>query len=231
MSQASETIAPAAAQGKTDGSIARAMQAAQRKTKPAAKAQPAPQVRRAPEGGNANMPFTLERSAQTCPSFDRMSKLEDMFGLAVPDAAELREKAEEAIGSLGTLLVAAHGAGGEVGTSMSLQGYVEAFVVRACLACEMADAKASNIRREVSKFNAQRDEDRDGPSGFPSFLDNMMEFGARLALQGFVAHYLAEGAVSAFAHVTGEEWKPRTRKAASAPLDQQAAAARLSAFE
>ncbi len=198
----------------------------------ARKGKPAPaQVRRIPEGGNVQMPFTLERSAQTCPSFDRMAKLETMFGFTVPDAAELREKTEEAIGTIGNTLVAAHGEGGEVGTSMSLQSCVEAFVVRACLACELADSKASNVRREVSKFNAERSEDRDGPSGFPSFLDNMMDFAARLALQGFVAHYMAEGAVSAFAHVTGTEWKPRARKApGSAPLDQQAAQARLSAF-
>ena len=95
----------------------------------------------------------------------------------------------------------------------------------------MADTKITNVRLAVSKFNAQRDEDRDGPSGFPSYIENMMEFAARLAVQGYVAHYMAEGAVSAFAHVTGEEWKPRTRKAATAPLDEHAAAARLSAFE
>ena len=229
MSQASETIAPAAAEGKT--SIGRAMHAAQTKAKPAAKAKPAPQARRIPEGGNVQQPFTLERSALTCPTLDRMSRLASMFGFTVPDIAELQETAEECVGKLGNLLVASLGARGEIGTSMSLQGYVEAFVVRACLACEMADAKASNVRNAVSKFNAERDEDRDGPSGFPSYIENMMDFGAQLALQGFVAHYMAEGAVSAFAHVTGEDWKPRARKAASAPLDERAAAARLAAFE
>ena len=229
MSQASETIAPAAAEGKT--SIGRAMHAAQTKSKPVAKAKPAPQARRIPEGGNVQQPFTLERSALTCPTLDRMSRLASMFGFTVPDIAELQETAEECVGKLGNLLVAAHGEGGEVGTDMALKGYVEAFVVRACLACEMADAKASDVRREVSKFKEDRGEDRDGPSGFPSRIESQMEFAARLALQGFVAHYMAEGAVSAFAHVTGEDWKPRARKAATPPLDERAAAARLAAFQ
>ena len=57
----------------------------------------------------------------------------------------------------------------------------------------------------MSKFNENRNEDRDGPSGFPSYIENTMDFAAQLALQGFVAHYMAEGAVSAFAHVTGED--------------------------
>ena len=229
MSQASVKIGASAAE--SEGAIAAAIKTA--RARHAAK-KPAAQASRRAEGnngGNANAPFTLERSAQTCPTDDRMSKIERTFGLPVPDAAELREKAEEAIGSIGNLLVAAHGEGGEVGTSMSLQSIVEAFVVRACLACEMADTKVANVRREVSKFNAERSEDRDGPSGFPSYIENMMSFAARLALQGYVAHYLAEGAVSAFAHVTGTEWKPRERRANAAPLDQQAAQARLSAFE
>ncbi len=229
MSQASTKIGASAAEN--ESALAAAIKTARAKH---ATRKPVQASRRGPEdsnGGNANMPFTLERSAQTCPTDDRMNKIERTFGHAVPDAAELREKAEEAIGSIGKLLVAAHGEGGEVGTSMSLQSYVEAFVVRACLACEMADTKITNVRLAVSKFNAQRDEDRDGPSGFPSYIENMMEFAARLAVQGYVAHYMAEGAVSAFAHVTGEEWKPRARKAATAPLDEHAAAARLSAFE
>ena len=77
-----------------------------------------------------------------------------------------------------------------------------------------------------------RDEARDGPSGFESRVEQAQEFAAMLAMQALAAISAAEGACSAYEHITGEIWKPYVPATpASAAIGRQAATARMSAFD
>src|ERR1700719_2381230 len=57
-------------------------------------------------------------------------------------------------------------------------------------------------------LNDDRDEDRDGPAGFESKAERARLFAAEMALQSFALLAAAEGAIAAYAEVTGEDWKP-----------------------
>jgi hypothetical protein len=59
--------------------------------------------------------------------------------------------------------------------------------------------------------NDDRDEDRGGPSGFEDKAARARLFAAEMGLQAFALLAAAEGAVSAYAHITGEDWKPYER--------------------
>jgi hypothetical protein len=84
----------------------------------------------------------------------------------------------------------------------------------------------------ASKLNDDCDEDREGPSGFESRVERAQMFAAEMARQSFTLLAAAEGAVKAYAEITGNEWKPYV---ASTPDSQgvtrQAAAARAAAFD
>ena len=78
----------------------------------------------------------------------------------------------------------------------------------------------------------ERDEDRDGPSGFESRVQQAQEFAAQMAVQSVATLAAAEGAVSAYAHATGNTWKPYVPPAAEGQgISRQAATARMNAFE
>jgi hypothetical protein len=55
--------------------------------------------------------------------------------------------------------------------------------------------------------NEDRDEDRGGPSGFEEKAARARRFAAERALQSYALRAAAEGAVLAYAEVTGETWK------------------------
>ena len=84
----------------------------------------------------------------------------------------------------------------------------------------------------ASQFNDMRDEDRDGASGFESKLERAQFFAAEMAWQSLATLAAAEGAVSAYTHITGNEWKPYVANTQpSVTVSAQAAAARASAFD
>ena len=88
------------------------------------------------------------------------------------------------------------------------------------------------MRREtMASENEHQDEDRDGVAGFKSKAERARLFAARMGLQAYALLAAADGAVSAYEHVTGETWKPyEPETPGPAPIARQSAAAELAAF-
>jgi hypothetical protein len=81
-------------------------------------------------------------------------------------------------------------------------------------------------------LNDARDEDRDGPAGFESKAERARLFAAEMALQAFPLMAAAEGAISAYAEITGEDWKPYEAPVApAATVSRKSAAVEIAAFE
>ena len=81
----------------------------------------------------------------------------------------------------------------------------------------------------VASQNDDRDEDRGG--GFESKAQRARLFAAEMGLQAYALMAAAEGAISAYAHITGADWKPYERDPESAAgIGRQSAAAELAAF-
>ncbi|WP_338929226.1 hypothetical protein WDZ11_22315 (plasmid) [Roseomonas mucosa] len=219
MSQASTKIAPAAAASKGTASETAAKGANSKTTK---KAQP---IRR-----EANRTvITLETAGRLAPTADVMNKVYTMFGIEPVDTdtiaanteASLMAQAEDLRSSLSDKAMAMH-----------FQRVVGAYVGSAYGAAQFYEGKRATARELTSKMNEDRDNDRDGPSGFQSRVERAQNFAAEMATQAFALLAAAEGAVRAYTEITGDVWKPYVSASqAGQSVSQQAVNARASAFD
>jgi hypothetical protein len=110
---------------------------------------------------------------------------------------------------------------------------VYTYVASACGAGEFYSAKVTTAREMTTRLsNDSRDEDRSGVSGFDSKAQRAREFAAQVGLQSYALLAAAQGAVDAFAAVTGGEWKPYQRTETNDQnVDRKAAQAELDAFD
>ena len=100
----------------------------------------------------------------------------------------------------------------EKAMAIHLQRLVGALVGSAHSAGRFYGQKVTEARDLTSRLaNDARDEDRDGVLGFDSKAQRARQFAAELGLQAYTFLAAAEGAVDAFAAVTGEDWKPYQR--------------------
>lgn len=212
MSQASKNIAPAAAQNKGKG-----------KARPAAKAQAA-----AAQGQRTVI--TFETAALVCPHASMAANISRLFGLEPVDYHAIREATEEHIARSAAALASNLS---EKAIEMHLQRVVDAFVRSAYGAGVFYDGKANQARDLSSKVaNEDRDEDRQGVDGMANRAERARDFAAQMGLQAYALLAAAEGAVDAYAHVTGNDWKPYVGTSTPAQgLARQSAAAQLSAFD
>ena len=215
MSQASSNIAAPAASSKVA-----------RKNKPAAAAQaPARQV--ATQGQRTVV--TLITAQRVCPDATLVGNIVHVFGMPDVDYHAIREATEEQIARSAKVLADNLS---EKALEMHLQRIVDAFVRSAHGAGTFYETKASLARDASSKVaNQDRDEDRQGVDGTANRAARAREFTATVALQAFALLAAAEGAVDAYAHVTGNDWKPyegATRPAMA--VDRQVAAAQMAAL-
>jgi hypothetical protein len=114
-----------------------------------------------------------------------------------------------------------------------MQRIVGSYVASACGAGEFYSAKVTTAREMTTRLsNDSRDEDRSGISGFDSKAQRAREFAAQVGLQAYALLAAAQGAVDAFAAVTGGEWKPYQRTETNDQnVDRKAAQAELDAFD
>ena len=219
MSLANQNIAPAAA---SDKSAAR--------KNPGKKAQtPVVQQLPARRDMSARQVITLTSAGMQAPTYEKMAQLTRLFGLETVDtdgiadqtANSLQQQAEELRPVLS-----------DKAMEMHFQRIVGAYVGSAYGAAQFYESKRVIARDLASKLNDARDEDREGPSGFESRVERAQGFAAEMARQSYALLAAAEGAVKAYEHITGSEWKPYV---ASTPetqtLSRQTAAARASAFD
>jgi hypothetical protein len=224
MSQAQTNIVPNATEGKDETAIGAAMaDAISRKANPARK----PAQRQAPQP--VRQAITLELVRRLAPHDSLAANLARTFAIDDVDYHAIRENTEELIVRLAN----------EVRDNLSdkalaihLQRIVDAFVRSAHGAATFYGAKVIQARVLTSKLaNEDRDEDREGVYGFETKAASARYFAAEMGLQAYALMAAAEGAVHAYAHVTGDEWKayqPQTAPGQS--VSRKSANEELAAF-
>ena len=234
MSQADQNIVASASADKTDTTMGAALAAARKSApknstgrKPNSRPQPAPAPARRDMA--ARQVITLASAGLLAPTPEKLAQLTRLFGLEPVDADNiadvtahtLQQQAEELRASLS-----------DKAMDMHFQRVVGAYVGSAYGAAQFYDSKRAIARDLASKLNDERDEDRDGPSGFESRVERAQGFAAEMARQSCATLAAAEGAVRAYEHITGNEWKPYVGITPdSQSLSRQSAAARAAAFD
>jgi hypothetical protein len=173
--------------------------------------------------------FTLELAVSICPHEGLARNLSTTFGLEPVDYAAIREATEEhVVRSANTLVDNLN----ERAMQIHLQRVVGAYVGSACGAGHFYGQKVSQAQDLTSKLaNDDRDEDRDGASGFESRAARARIFAAEMGLQAYALLAAAEGAVSAYAHITGEDWKRyEAPRPANQNVSRQSASVEMAAF-
>ena len=213
MTQASDIIAPAAAQGKNG-----------RKNKQAAKPHAA-----AP-GQAQRTVVTFQAAVQVCPHAGVAANISRLFGMEPVDYHAVREATEEHVARSAQALAANLS---ERAIEMHLQRVVDAFVRSAHGAGMFYESKADQARDLSSKIaNEDRDEDRMGVDGLANRAERARDFAAQMGLQAYALLAAAEGAVDAYAQVTGSDWKPYSSGTPSPQgIARQSATAQLGAFD
>lgn len=231
MTQAQQNIASPVASGKaqddtTMGAAITAARKAPAKKAPTKATQPtAIPARRDTSGRNV---ITLASVALLAPTHDMMSKLSRLFGTEAVEVDEIAASTQAALQQQADTLAASLS---DKALELHFQRLVGAYVGSAMGAATFFDSKRAVARDMASKMNDERDEDRDGPSGFESRVERAQAFAADMARQSFALLAAAEGAVKAYHEITGSEWKPYVPNTPeSQTVTRQAAAARASAF-
>ena len=160
--------------------------------------------------------YTLEYATAICPHEGLANNLSTTFGLNPVDAAGIRETTEEHIVRASNELVDNLN---DKAMQMHLQRVVGAFVSSACGAGQFYGQKVSQAIDLTSRL---ANDDRAARGRL---------FAAETGLQAYALLAAAEGAVSAYAHITGETWKPyEAPRMNSQSVSRQSAAAEMAAF-
>ena len=173
--------------------------------------------------------YTLERAILLCPTATLAANLERTFATDPVDFNQIRESTEEMIGTHGNILAPMDARAIEI----HLQRIVGSFVGSACAAGEFYSNKVSEAKDLTAKIaNDDRDEDREPIYGLESKAQRAREFAAKAGMQAYGLLAAAQGAVDAFAAVTGSDWKPyQPNQAAAQGVTRKAAQAEVSAFD
>ena len=177
-----------------------------------------PQVRQA---------VTLEMVQAAAPHGGLAENLSRTFGIDPVDYAAIRENTEEHMVRCANELTDNLNA---KAMEIHLQRIAGAFVGSAYGAATFYQSKVTTARDlTVASQNDDRDEDRTGVAGFKA--ERARQFAAEMGLQAYALMAAAEGAVHAYAHITGETWKPyEAPVAASSSTARKSAAEELAAF-
>ncbi len=200
MSQADTNMAQALATAKTI--------TGKGKAKPTTAQAPAPRIMT-----GARTIISLITAQRICATAGMAAKMTTLYGLQEVDYDGIREAHKEhmvkAAEALGTGMVNGDGTPNERAIEIHLQRIVDSFVRSAHGAGEFFDKKAAEARNASSAVaNADRDEDRQGIDGLENRAQRACSFAAQLGLQSYAILAAAHGAVDAYAHVVGKEWKP-----------------------
>ncbi|HME23264.1 MAG TPA: hypothetical protein VKI44_18360 [Acetobacteraceae bacterium] len=174
--------------------------------------------------------ITLDMVARIAPHQGLTDNLVRTFGLEPVDYDGIRDATQEhitrAAHTFGTAL-------NKKALQIHLQRIAGAYVGSAFGAAQFYGTKKSTAMELTSKLlNDERDEDRDGPAGFESKAERARLFAAEMALQSFALLAAAEGAITAYADITGETWKPyEAPTPPAASVSRRSAAAELAAFQ
>ena len=168
--------------------------------------------------------ITFELVVAHAPHQGLADNLSRTFGLEEVDYPTIRDATEEHIALAAKAIQPSLN---EKAMQIHLQRVVGANVSSAYGAAMFYGTKLGEARRLTSSLsNDDRDEDRAGVAGFESKAERARLFAAEMGLQAYALMAAAEGAVSAYEHITGETWKPY-----EAPVAGATSVARRSATE
>ncbi len=174
--------------------------------------------------------ITFETARALCPTAEQVAMITTGFGLDDVDYAEIRDSVEASFAAMAKTLepaLVSEGFDGQPNNKaleMHLQRVAGAFVGSAFGSATFYETKRQQARELNSKFNEEREEDRMGVDGLANRAQRAREFAASLSLKAYATLAAAEGAISAYAHIIGSEWKPYT-----SPTDGGAAVSRNAA--
>ena len=152
---------------------------------------------------------TFATAERICPNDAVASKIVTRFGLDAVGYHAIREATEEHLALSAKALADNLGDRFEKPLEMHMQRIVDAFVRSAHGAGTFYDTKAKLARDASSAIaNEDRDEDRQGIDGGENRAQRACRFAAEVGLQAYALLAAAEGAVDAYAHVCGRDWKP-----------------------
>jgi len=173
--------------------------------------------------------ITFELVQAHAPHAGLAENLSRTFGIDPVDYAAILEATEENIGLSAKALQPTLN---DKAMEIHLQRVVGSFVSSAYGAATFYGTKVTQAKDLTMKSqNDDRDEDRGGVSGYESKAERARQFAAEMGLQAYALMAAAEGAVSAYAHITGEDWKPYEAPAAPASsTTRQSAEAQMAAF-
>ncbi len=231
MSQASDTNNTPATESKAD---ATAMQAAMTAAKPAKGKQPvkaaakqAPVARMAAPQGQRTV-VTFETAARICPNEAVATKISRLYGFDEVDYHAIREATEEHLALSAKILGNNLGERPDKALEMHMQRIVDGFVRSAHGAGNFYDGKAAQARDATS---AIANEDRNGIDGLQNRAQRACEFAAVVGLQAYALLAAAHGAIDAYAHVCGQDWKPyEGSQTTGRTISRQAITAQVGAF-
>ncbi|MGH7118256.1 MAG: hypothetical protein ACREFP_04580 [Acetobacteraceae bacterium] len=173
--------------------------------------------------------ITLELVTRLAPTTVQAETIATRFALEPVDYDGIREATED---QLGLSAKALQPTLNETALRIHLQRVVGAFVSSAHGAATFYGSKVTQARDLTSTLaNEDRDEDREGVLGFDSRAARARAFAAQAGLTAYALLAAANGAVHAYAEITGDAWKPY--EAPSAPagsVSRQAATAEIEAF-
>ena len=186
------------------------------------------QSAQSPRPSQTRQSVTFELVARLAPSATQADKIASSFGFDAVDYHAVREATEEQIGLAAKALQATLD---DTAMRIHLQRVVGAFVGSAHGAATFYGTKVTQARDLTSKLaNDGRDEDRDGVYGFDSKAARAREFAAKAGLNAFALLAAAEGAVNAYAEITGEDWKPYDPAPMTGTVGRRSAEAEMQAF-
>lgn len=172
--------------------------------------------------------ITLESVSAITPSETKAETMSATFGLEPVAHASIRENVEEHVVRIANEL---RDNLSDKAMAIFLQRLVSSFVNGAHGAAIFYGNKKSDALAQQSKLlNDTRDEDRDGVSGFESKAARAAQFAAEMGLQASALYAAAEGAVSAYAHITGDAWKPHENAQPASIVERKSTAAMLAAL-
>jgi hypothetical protein len=181
-----------------------------------------------PRASQVRQAITLELVTQLSPSAAVADRIATRFALEPVDYHAIRETTEEQVGRSAQAL---NGHVNDTAMKIHMQRIVGSFVSSAHGAATFYGNKVTQARDLTSSLaNENRDEDRDGVYGFESKVARAQQFAAEAGLAAFALLAAAEGAVHAYAAITGEDWKPYEPSAPLRSVGRQAAAAAMDAF-
>jgi hypothetical protein len=183
----------------------------------------------APRRQTVRHSITFEHVQAHAPNAGLAENLSRTFGLDPVDYSAILELTEEQIALSAQAL---QDALNDKALRIHLQRVVGAFVGSAHGAAQFYGTKVTQARDfTMASQNDDRDEDRGGAAGFESKAQRARLFAAEMGLQAYALMAAAEGAISAYAHITGEDWKPYERDPEPASgISRQSADTELAAF-